>query len=88
MVDDKNTLTGGEKPESLVGQWERIRSSCFLQYLGRKATARQWAGLRGRLNVGLFSLRGVYDALCRETRLFLGDGDPQENPPSLPLQLQ
>lgn len=30
MVDDKNPLTEGEKPESLVGQWERIRSNCFL----------------------------------------------------------
>ena len=85
MVDDKNPLTEGEKPESLVGQWERIRSSCFLQYLGRKATARQWAGLRGRLDVDLFSLRGVCGALCGETRLFVGDGDSQENPPSLPV---
>ena len=38
MVDDKNPLTGGKKPESLVGQWESTRSSCFLQDLGRKAT--------------------------------------------------
>lgn len=27
MVDDKNPLTGGEKPVSLIGQWASIRSA-------------------------------------------------------------
>lgn len=63
MVDDKNPLTRGEKPVSLIGQWASIRSSCFLPYLGSKAMARHWAGCRGRLGVGFFRLRCVCGAL-------------------------
>lgn len=59
MVDDKNTLTGGEKPESLVGQWESTRSSGFLQDLGRKAMARHSLGCaQGPAGCGLVFFEG------------------------------